>query len=55
MLKRVAALLIVLICIIGSAASERILYVNNPNPNDQLTCAGMQTWKAFRMENITTA
>jgi len=36
MLKRIAALLLVLICIMGSALAETTMYVNNPNPNDRL-------------------
>jgi len=36
MLKRIAALLLVMICIMGSALAEKTMYVNNPNPNDRL-------------------
>jgi len=36
MLKRMIALLLVMICIMGSALAETTMYVNNPNLNDRL-------------------
>ena len=36
MLKRIAAALLVMLCIMGSAFAEKTMYVNNPNPNERL-------------------
>ena len=36
MLKRMATLLLAIVCMAGSALAEKIMYVNNPNPTDRL-------------------